>query len=57
MAGQTSITGVSSFGEDNNGDLFVVSLDGNVFRLNSVDATLVGEFGRRGQLLRHRTLH
>ena len=50
VAGQTSITGVSSFGEDNNGDLFVVSLDGNVFRLNSIDATLVGDVNLDGEV-------
>jgi len=31
-----TVTNISSFGEDNDGNLFVVSLDGNVFRLNSI---------------------
>ena len=37
---------ISSFGEDNDGNLFVVSLDGNVFRLNSV--TTLGDINRDG---------
>ena len=32
-----SISNVSSFGEDDEGNLIVVSLDGNVFRLNSIN--------------------
>ena len=37
---------ISSFGEDNDGNLFVVSLDGNVFRLDSV--TTLGDVNRDG---------
>lgn len=37
----SSISNVSSFGEDSNGDLIVVSLDGLVFRLSS--ANLLGD--------------
>ena len=44
----TGITAISSFGEDNNGNLFVVSLGGTVFRLNSVDAILLGDVNMDG---------
>ena len=44
----TVITAISSFGEDNNGNLFVVSLGGTVFRLNSVDAILLGDVNMDG---------
>ena len=37
---------ISSFGEDNDGNLFVVSLDGNVFRLNFV--IVLGDINRDG---------
>jgi len=40
------ISNISSFGEDNDGDLLVVSLDGNVFRLDSV--TTLGDVNRDG---------
>ena len=39
---------MSSFGEDNDGNLFVVSLDGNVFRLNS--ANMLGDVNLDGAI-------
>ena len=45
----SDINDVSSFGEDNNGDLFVVSLSGSVFRLNSVTVPItLGDVNRDG---------
>ena len=43
-----TIPNVSSFGEDNDGNLFVVSLDGNVFRLNS--ANMLGDVNLDGAI-------
>ena len=41
-----TIPNISSFGEDNDGNLFVVNLNGNVFRLDSV--TTLGDVNRDG---------
>lgn len=48
LSGQAAgaITDVSSFGEDNDGNLIVVSLNGSVFRLNS--ANLLGDVNLDG---------